>query len=271
HARLLAERGGHQGGLRGRLAAHRGPGPARRGRLHLPRRPQEGPDHLRRAERLFDRGRAGHRPTAGRGPGRGGRDTRRSVGRAGNRSGGQEAGPRPDRTRRDRRLPRPPGRLQDPEAGSLLGRAAEERARKNPQAGDTSGAVGARSSLGGARQRAAASRHLMTSRDLSSAIASGAYPAQASIWSVCSPRPGARRCEAVFVSLTRIRRASSRTRRPSGPTHSATRPVLALPGSRMKWTLLYPAGRTAGTPAARSSDSHRWVLSAARTDEMTWA
>src|SRR5689334_10279836 len=41
----------------------------------------------------------------------------------------------------DRRLPGPPGRLQEPEGCPFLGRAAEERAREDPQAGHKSRAA----------------------------------------------------------------------------------------------------------------------------------
>ena len=56
---------------RGRLVPHRRPRHQRRRRLHLHRRPQEGPDHPRRVQRLPARGRGGAgRPPGGR-PGRG--------------------------------------------------------------------------------------------------------------------------------------------------------------------------------------------------------
>ena len=69
---LLAPAGRHPGRHPGRLVPHRRHGPPRRGRLLLHRRPEEGPDHPRRLQRLP----AGDRGGALRAPGRagGGRD-----------------------------------------------------------------------------------------------------------------------------------------------------------------------------------------------------
>ena len=59
HAGLLARTGADSRGDPGRLAAHRRPRTPRRGRLPLRRRPEEGPDHPRRLQRLPARCRGG--------------------------------------------------------------------------------------------------------------------------------------------------------------------------------------------------------------------
>ena len=68
HEGLLEQAGSHRRGHQGRLVPHRGHGPERRGRLLLHRRPQEGPDHPGRVQRLPARDRGG----AVRAPGRAG-------------------------------------------------------------------------------------------------------------------------------------------------------------------------------------------------------
>ena len=59
HEGLLAAPRRDRGGDARRLVPHRRHGPDRRGRLLLHRRPQEGPDHPRRLQRLPARGRGG--------------------------------------------------------------------------------------------------------------------------------------------------------------------------------------------------------------------
>ena len=85
--RLLEAAGEDEGGVPRRLLHGGRHGPAGRGRLHPPRRPQEQHDHLGRRERLPVRGRGGAgRASGGQGRG-GGRPARRDVGRAGARGG----------------------------------------------------------------------------------------------------------------------------------------------------------------------------------------
>ena len=71
--------------IRGRLVPHRRPGPRRRRRLLLHRRPQEGPDHPRRLQRLPARDRGGPLRAPRRRRGRGGRRPRPRARRGGRR------------------------------------------------------------------------------------------------------------------------------------------------------------------------------------------
>ena len=91
HGGLLQEPKRNPGGLDLRLASHRRHRRDRRGRLRLHRRSQEGHDHLRRLQRLPERGRAGAvEPSRGAGL-RGDRRARREVGRGGEGGGRAEA------------------------------------------------------------------------------------------------------------------------------------------------------------------------------------
>ena len=100
-ARLLARPRADRGDDARRLAAHGRPRARRRGRLPLRRRPQEGPDHPRRLQRLPARRRGGA-PRALRGRGRGGRRPPGPEVRRGGR--GVRRAPRGARPRRARRL-----------------------------------------------------------------------------------------------------------------------------------------------------------------------
>ena len=115
--------------------SHRRRRPRRRGGLHLDRRPQEGPDHLRRREHLLDRGRAGGGDAPAGGGGCGDRPPRRALGRdpvrgrhLGRRRRGRGGGP-------DRPLPRADRPLQVPDGGGDRRRAAEDGQRQDRQAG----------------------------------------------------------------------------------------------------------------------------------------
>ena len=94
--RLLADAGeDRRGDAARRLVRHRRPGADRRRRLRDDRRAGEGPDHLRRAQRLSQGGRAGARRAAGGDRERGGRRAAPGL----RRGGGGGA----DRARRSRR------------------------------------------------------------------------------------------------------------------------------------------------------------------------
>ena len=96
--RLPRQPGGDRRGVRRRLVPHRRPRLRRRGRLLLHRRPQEGPDHPRRLQRLPARGRGGPLHAPGRRRGRRGRRARRAARRGGQGVRGADApGPRPPR------------------------------------------------------------------------------------------------------------------------------------------------------------------------------
>ena len=108
----------------GRLAAHRRHRHAGRGRLPVPRRPGQGPDHRVRLQRV-----------PGRGRGRAGRPPRRRRGRRGrrrpppHRRGGEglrraRARRRARRGRPDRLRPRPPRPVQVPDEGGVRRPAA---------------------------------------------------------------------------------------------------------------------------------------------------
>ena len=127
---LLEQPRGDRGGHPRRLVPHRRPRPARRGRLHLHRRPQERHDHLRRQKRLRRRGGAGDR-----GPGRGVRGGRRGNGRRGARRGagrvrGAEDARRADGRGRGGGPQEPARRLQDSQEDRAGGRAAADRQRQ---------------------------------------------------------------------------------------------------------------------------------------------
>ena len=78
HLRRLPEQPRrHRRGAGGRLVPHRRPGRQGRRRIPVHRRPQEGPDHPRRLQRVPARGRGGARRTPGHRPGRGRRRGRR--------------------------------------------------------------------------------------------------------------------------------------------------------------------------------------------------
>ena len=134
HEGLLAAPGGDRRGHLGRrLVPHRRHRPRRRGRLLLHRRPQEGPDHPRRLQRLP----AGDRGGAVRAPGRrrGRRDRRAApdAGRGGRRRGRAEAG-RDGHRRRAARLRQGAGRgVQVPAARVVRRRPAQgpDRARSS--------------------------------------------------------------------------------------------------------------------------------------------
>ena len=81
--RLLGAARGDRGGDRRRVVPHRRRRVDRRVRLRHDLRPQEGRDHLRRRERVVDRGRGRHLPAPRRHRGRRHRHPRREVGRAG--------------------------------------------------------------------------------------------------------------------------------------------------------------------------------------------
>ena len=88
---LLGAARGDGRGDRRRLVPHRRRRLDRRVRLRDDLRPQEGRDHLRRRERLVDRGRGRHLPAPRRHRGRRHRHPRREVGRAGDRARRQGA------------------------------------------------------------------------------------------------------------------------------------------------------------------------------------
>ena len=136
HEGLLAAARGDRGGDARRLVPQRRHGPHRRGRLLLHRRPQEGPDHPRRLQRLPARGRGGALRAPEDPRSRGRRHPPRRVGRGDRRRG------RPPRRRgaaarggqrlrqgADRRLQVPAGRL-------VHRRPAEGPDRQDPQARD---------------------------------------------------------------------------------------------------------------------------------------
>ena len=87
-------RGRDRGGDPGRLVPLRRHGQAGRGRLLLHRRPQEGPDHPRRLQRLPARGRGGALRARGRRRGRRDRDQGRRPGRGGRRRRRAQGRPR---------------------------------------------------------------------------------------------------------------------------------------------------------------------------------
>ena len=136
HEGLLAAPRRDRGGDARRLVPLRRHGPGRRGGLLLHRRPQEGPDHPRRLQRLPARGRGG----ALRAPEdpRSGRDRRppRPVGRGDRRRGRPPRG-RGARPRGGQRLRQGAHRrLQVPAPGLVPRRAAQRPDRQDPQARD---------------------------------------------------------------------------------------------------------------------------------------
>ena len=126
-----------------RLVPHRRHGARRRGRLLLHRRPQEGPDHPRRLQRLPARGRGGPLRAPGRGRGRRARRAPRRAGRGGRRRRVAQ-GRRERRRRRAAGLRQGAGRgLQVPAAASgswtscpraRRARSSSARSRRPPDA-----------------------------------------------------------------------------------------------------------------------------------------
>ncbi len=125
------EAGGDRGGHPRWLVPYRRPGPDRRGRLLLHRRPEEGADHPGRVQRVP----AGDRRGAARAPGRGrggrGRDPARLAGRGGGRRGRAQAGRHRHPRRAEGVRQEQGGRLQVPTARLAGGPAAEGTDRQD--------------------------------------------------------------------------------------------------------------------------------------------
>ena len=134
---LLPAAGGDRRGIPRRLVRHRRPGPRRRGRLPVHRRPQEGPGDPRRLQRLSARGRGGPVRSPSRGRGR----RRRQAGPARGRGSGRVHRAKAGRGRQaggdHRILPGAAGGLQVPARGPGRRRTAEGADREDPQEGWT--------------------------------------------------------------------------------------------------------------------------------------
>jgi long-chain acyl-CoA synthetase len=132
----VAPGGGDRRGDPGRLVPQRGPGPGRRRRLLLHRRPSQGPDHPGRVQRVPARDRGGHlRAPGGR---RSRRDRRPGLRarRGGRRRRGAQARQRGHPAGHPGVREGPGRRVQVPEAGVVRGRAAQGPDRQAAQARD---------------------------------------------------------------------------------------------------------------------------------------
>ena len=118
-----------------RVVPHRRFGLFRRRRVPVLRRPRQGHDRDRRAQRLFQGGRDRADRARGGGRRRGGRRAGRGVRRGGRRLRGAGAGRPCHRGRADRALPGAHRELQEAETRPRLRRAAAHRHRQGGQAG----------------------------------------------------------------------------------------------------------------------------------------
>ena len=148
----FAEPGGDGGNPRPRLAPHRRHRLQGRGRLRLYRRPQEGHDHLGRAQRLPDRDRARDLEPPGGAGLRRDRRARREVGRGGEGGGRAEGRRAGERRRSHRPLQAGALPLQGAEDGGVLEGAPAQRRRQGAEA------QGARALLGRPRAENLAGR-----------------------------------------------------------------------------------------------------------------
>ena len=118
------------------LAAHRRYGTLRRERLHLHRRPEEGPDHHGRGECLSERGRRGALPPSLGAGSDSRRGSRRKMGRAGPCGCCAQGRREGFRGRHNRFLQKAPRRIQGAEVCGIRRSPAEKPPGENPEKGD---------------------------------------------------------------------------------------------------------------------------------------
>src|SRR6266536_2400997 len=136
--------GDHRRNAARRVAAHRRHRPPRRGRVPVDHRPQEGPDHPGRLQRLPARRRGGAGGAPGGGDGRGGRAARPAARRGGGRLRVAAPGAAGDRRGAGRLRPRPALRLQVPARGARPRRPAAHPGRQDRPQGPPRPAVALR-------------------------------------------------------------------------------------------------------------------------------